>query len=101
MSTDRTWKSLGASKSPILHLIPKACADENAAYEFMEARRWGDLIDATDGSGTGMGDPLLCFFNGLLVRQGSDGGEDTVDVGAANFGLYLNNLKGEWNSWQD
>lgn len=31
-----------ASKSPILHLIPKACADENAAYEFMEARRWGD-----------------------------------------------------------
>ena len=31
------------SKSDIIREIPMACADEDAAVEFMESRRWGDM----------------------------------------------------------
>ncbi|NJL71722.1 MAG: IS1595 family transposase [Candidatus Competibacteraceae bacterium] len=30
------------ARSPIVAMLPKACSDETAAVEFMEARRWGD-----------------------------------------------------------
>lgn len=33
----------GGAASPIIQSLPLACADETAAYEFMERQRWGDI----------------------------------------------------------
>jgi len=33
---------VGQNKSEVVHELPAACADEAAAVEFMEKRRWGD-----------------------------------------------------------
>lgn len=38
----KTRKKVGGDKSDIVAAIPRACSDETAAVEFMEAQRWGD-----------------------------------------------------------
>src|SRR5688572_27626346 len=35
-------RKVGTAKSPLVAALPRACSDELAAVEFMEAQRWGD-----------------------------------------------------------
>lgn len=42
MATKKSNKRPELAKSPVIEELPRACADEAAAVEFLEAKRWGD-----------------------------------------------------------
>ncbi len=56
---------VGENKSEIVREIPAACADEGAAVEFMEKRRWGDMPCCPH-----------CGSIGVYAMQSRDGGRE-------------------------